>query len=70
MLMCVVRSSEVEITEGWEVDARATKQNLGWRPLTIHCQHREHTELVSPWFNEGDQMLPEGDQSWRLSPFV
>jgi hypothetical protein len=29
---------------------------------------REHTELVSPLFNEGAQMLPEGDQSWRLSP--
>ena len=49
-------------------NARATKQNLGWRPLTTHCQHREHTELVSPLFNEGAQMLPQGDQSWRLSP--
>jgi hypothetical protein len=29
---------------------------------------RELTELVSPLFNEGAQMLPEGDQSWRLSP--
>jgi hypothetical protein len=36
--------------------------------LQSHCQHREHTELVSPLFNEGAQMLPEGDQSWRLSP--
>jgi hypothetical protein len=29
---------------------------------------REHTELASSLFHEGAQMLPEGDQSWRLSP--
>jgi hypothetical protein len=26
------------------------------------------TELASSLFHEGAQMLPEGDQSWRLSP--
>ena len=29
---------------------------------------REHTELASSLFHEGAQMLPEGDQSRRLSP--
>jgi hypothetical protein len=30
--------------------------------------YAEHTELASSFFHEGAQMLPEGDQSWRLSP--
>jgi hypothetical protein len=67
-------SANVREESGTEVAAEAAEigpssRLVGRKQIRKRADiRREHTELASSLFHEGAQMLPEGDQSWRLSP--